>query len=56
MNQPSQNFFAGATLTQQQNRNIDIRDQRRLRSDLPHRRTGRNKEHIVAKLFHSLRG
>ena len=49
MYQPGRDFFACAALTQQENRNIDIRDERRLRADRPHRRTGSDKKHVICQ-------
>src|SRR6266700_695200 len=51
MNQPAQNFFTRATLAEQQYRDVDIRYQRRLRSDLPHGWTRGDEEDVVCQLF-----
>ena len=52
MNQARQNFLARAAFAQQQNRNVNVRDQRGLRTDLLHCGAGGHEEHVVAKLFH----
>ena len=46
-----ENFFAGAALAEQQDGNIDVGDQRRLRADLAHRGAGGDEEDVVAKFF-----
>ena len=51
VNQPRHHFLAGAALPQHQDRNIDIRDQRCLRANLAHGRTGRHEKYVVVKFF-----
>src|ERR1700688_1868018 len=51
VNKTSEHFLARPTLTQQKHWDFDIRNQRRLRANLLHRRTSRNKKYVVAKFF-----
>ena len=51
MNQACDYFLAGATFPQHQDGNIYARDQRCLRANLAHGRTGGHEEHFVSKLF-----
>src|ERR1700739_705778 len=51
VNQPSENLFAGAAFAKQQDWNIDVRDQRGLRADLPHGRARGDEEYIVAEFL-----
>ena len=51
VDQARQHFLAGAAFAQQQDRDIDVGDQRGLRTNLLHRRAGGDEEHVVAKLF-----
>src|SRR5215472_7188522 len=51
VNQPRQHFLAGAAFTEQQNRDVDVGDQRRLRADLAHGRAGGDEEDVVAKFL-----
>jgi hypothetical protein len=55
MNQPRQNFLAGTALSQQQNRNVDIGDERGLRADAAHGSAGGNKERVVRNLLYLAR-
>src|ERR1700692_622861 len=48
MNQSRQHFFSSSTLAKQQNRNIHLGHQRRLRTNLVHRRACRNEESVFA--------
>jgi len=52
VDKPGNNFLSRSAFSQEENWNINIRYQRRLGSDLPHRRTGGYEEHVVTKLFH----
>src|SRR5580704_2997155 len=51
VDQASENFLAGATLAEQEHGDVDVRDQRGLRANLAHLRTGGDEEDVVGKLF-----
>src|SRR5215469_3328535 len=52
VDQPGEYFLARSALTQEQDRDVNVGHQRRLRANLAHRRTGRDEKHIIAELFH----
>src|SRR5208283_4988566 len=51
VNQAGKHFLAGATFAQQQYRDIDMGDQRRLRADFSHRGTRGDEEYIVSNFL-----
>src|SRR5205807_8543073 len=51
MNQSCQHFLTRAALTQQQDRDINIGDQRSLGTDLPHGGASGAEEHVIAQLL-----
>ena len=51
VDQASENFLAGATLAEQEHRDVDVRHQRSLRANLAHLRTGCDEEDVIGKLF-----
>ena len=55
VNQPRHDFLARTAFSQHQHRNVDVRNQRSLRTKLAHHRTGGDKEHLIADFFHFAR-
>ena len=51
MDQPRQHFLAGTAFTEQEDRDVDVGDERGLGADLLHRRAGSDEEHVVAKFL-----
>ena len=51
VDQARENFFAGAAFAEHKHRNVDVGDQRSLRTDLAHRGAGGDEEYVVAQFF-----
>ena len=51
MDQARKHFLAGTAFTEQEDRDINVGDERGLGTDLLHRRAGSDEEHVVAKFF-----
>ncbi len=51
VDQARQHFLAGATLTEQEDRDVNVGDECGLRANLLHCRAGSDEEHVVAKFF-----